>query len=98
MSPTSLTASIINSTAIRVSWEASIGGADGYIVAYNNTRANSVTKDVSTTATTLSGLSPILYSIFVFGYRDILSDAASITLMLAGKPIQYFIVYYNHII
>ena len=34
--PTSLTVSIIDSTSINVSWTAPVGGANGYIVVYND--------------------------------------------------------------
>ena len=78
--PTSLTASIINSTSISVSWTAPVGGANGYIVVYDDD-----TKEVSSTSThtILSGLSPILHNITVHGYKDVPSvgsNTASILL------------------
>ena len=82
--PTSLIVSIIDSTSIRLSWTAPVGGANGYIVAYNN-----VATDVSSTETVLSGLSTAtVYDITVYGYKDIpsvASDTVSILLDIGGK-------------
>ena len=77
--PTSLTVSIIDSTSINVSWTAPVGGANGYIVAYNDN-----TQQVSSTHTILSGLSPTVYNITVHGYKDVPSvgsDTVSILLL-----------------
>ena len=79
--PTSLTGSIIGSTSINVSWTAPVGGANGYIVVYNDN-----TQQVSSTHTILSGLSPNVYNITVYGYKDIPSVAnATISIQLTGK-------------
>ena len=79
--PTSLTVSIIDSTSIRLSWTAPVGGANGYIVVYNN-----VATDVSSTETVLSGLSTAtVYNITVYGYKDIPSVASDTVLLLDSK-------------
>ena len=77
--PTSLIVSIIDSTSIRLSWTAPVGGANGYIIVYNN-----VATDVSSTETVLSGLSTAtVYNITVYGYKDIPSIAhASDTVLI----------------
>ena len=80
--PTSLTASIIDSTSISVSWTAPVGGANGYIVVYND-----VATDVSSTETVLSGLSTAtVYNITVYAYKDIPSVASdTVSILLDGK-------------
>ena len=81
--PTSLTASIIDSTSISVSWTAPVGGANGYIVAYG---VNA--KEVSNTHTILSGLSPTVYSITVHGYKDVPSVGSNtVSILLNGMLI-----------
>ena len=79
--PTSLAVSIIDSTSIRLSWTALVGGANGYIVVYNN-----VATDVSSTETVLSGLSTAtVYNITVYGYKDIpsvASDTSTVSILL----------------
>ena len=75
--PTSLTASIIDSTSISVSWTAPVGGANGYIVVYG---VNA--KDVSSTQTIISGLSPTVHNITVHGYKDVPSVSSNTTSIL----------------
>ena len=85
--PTSLTASIIDSTSIIVSWTAPVGGANGYIVVYNDN-----TQQVSSTHTILSGLSPTVYSITVHGYKDVPSvgsNTVSILLNSMSSSVHY---------
>ena len=78
--PTSLTASIINSTSISVSWTAPVGGANGYIVVYNDDA-----KVVSSTHTILSGLSPTVQSITAHGYKDVPSVGSNtVSILLNG--------------
>ena len=78
--PTSLTASIINSTSISVSWTAPVGGANGYIVVYNDN-----TQQVSSTHTILSGLSPTVHNITVHGYKDVPSVGSNtVSILLNG--------------
>ena len=80
--PTSLTASIIDSTSISVSWTVPIGGANGYIVVNNDN-----TQQVSNTHTILSGLSPILHNITVHGYKDVPSVGSNtVSILLNGMP------------
>ena len=77
--PTSLTASIIDSTSISVSWKPPVGGANGYIVVYNNTH------QVSSTDTILSGLSPTVHNITVHGYKDVPSVGSNtVSILLNG--------------
>ena len=81
--PTSLTPSIIDSTStMYLLWTAPVGGANGYIVKYND-----AVTDVSSTGTVLSGLSTgTVYSITVYGYKDIPSVASdSVSILLDGK-------------
>ena len=83
--PTSLTASIIDSTSIyiNVSWTAPVGGANGYIVVYNDN-----TQQVSSTHTILSGLSPTVYSITVHGYKDVPSVGSNtVSILLNGMSL-----------
>ena len=85
--PTSLFASIIDSTSINVSWTAPEGGANGYIIVYNDN-----TQQVSSTHTILSGLSPIVYNITVHGYKDVPSVGNnSVLILLNGKPLSHII-------
>ena len=79
--PPSLTASIIDSTSISVSWTAPVGGANGYIVVYNTTSRN-----VSSTETVLSGLSTgTVYNITVYGYKDVPSVGSNtVSILLNG--------------
>ena len=78
--PTSLTASIIDSISISVSWTAPVGGANGYIVVYNDN-----TQQVSSTHTILSGLSPTVHNITVHGYKDVPSVGSNtVSILLNG--------------
>ena len=79
--PTSFTASIINSTSISVSWTAPVGGANSYVVVYG---VNA--KEVSSTHTILSGLSPTVHNIIVHGCKDvhIPSVGSTISILLNG--------------
>ena len=79
--PTSLTASITDSTSILVSWTAPVGGASGYIVVYNGN-----TQQVSSTHTILSGLSPTVHNITVHGYKDVPSVGSNniVSILLNG--------------
>ena len=80
--PTSLTASIIDSTSINVSWTAPVGGANGYIIVYNDN-----TQQVSSTHTIVSGLFPTVYSITVHGYKDVPSVGSNtVSILLNGMP------------
>ena len=73
---------MIDSASIRLSWTAPVGGANGYIVVYNN-----VATDVSSTETVLSGLSTAtVYDITVYGYKDIPSVASdTVSIVLDGE-------------
>ena len=87
--PTSLTASIISSTSISVSWTAPVGGANGYIIRFGD----SSTIDVSSTETVvLSGLTAgEAYLIRVYGFIDVPSVASSpMTIQLLGKYIVQY--------
>ena len=78
--PTSLTVSIIDSTSINVSWTAPEGGANGYIVVYGGN-----TKNVSSTHTILSRLSPTVHNITVHGYKDVPSVGSNtVSILLNG--------------
>ena len=91
--PTSLTASIIDSTSINVSWTAPVGGANGYIVVYND---NAQQLEVSSTHTILSGLSPTVYSITVHGYKDVPSVGSNtISILLNGMSSSMHYCYNN---
>ena len=83
--PTSLTASIIDSTSVSISWTAPVGGANGYIVVYNGN-----TKEVSSTEALLSGLSTVtVHNITVHAYKDIPSVASdTLSILLDGKSIH----------
>ena len=80
--PTSLTASIINSTSISVSWTAPVGGATGYIVRFSGS-----TIDVSSTEAVLSGLADGgSFVIRIYGYVNVPSVASNATeVHLLGK-------------
>ena len=78
--PISLTASIIDSTSISVSWTDPVGGANGYIVVYNDN-----IQQVSSTHTIVSGLSPTVHNITVHGYKDVPSVGSNtVSILLNG--------------
>ena len=92
--PTSLAVSIVNSTSINVSWIAPVGGANGYIVVYNNDN----TQQVSSTHTILSELSPTVHNITVHGYKDVPSVGSNTVFILFNGMSSSVHYYYNIII
>ena len=83
----------MGNTSLHVSWEAPIGGANGYVVAYSTGSNQLSPKDISSTETTLLGLSPSVYNITVYAYKDIPSVASDTVSILLDGSYNLCIIY-----
>ena len=91
----------IDSTSLTVSWTPPAKPVDGYIVLYSHSSGN-YAKNVSSTKTTLSGLSTGVYSITVHAYKDIPSVASELVkaVVVDGMliiPYKLYHFFFNHL-